>query len=547
MIVVKSLPLSFVLGFVLALTSQGVWAETGSDALLQAVGGTQNSPVNQVGNSTAPAFVLNEIKLNNSVARSLFADWSATSNQGSPHTIETAQWVQSFFKDQFENYAHLWGAMSEKVPSSMSTSARAAYLYSLYQVNTPQTFFDEWMQSMANPEFASHKASTSLEEAISAQFDQWFLDSEISMTSQQQELIKKIGFSRSPVFLALNAATLRKKGEAAVSILEKLPLNSAFRPWLAQTVAVSYAKKGDLANAAKILKIYYEPWLMSVKDPGKLATHYLAIARLLYQAGALDGATQYYEKIPNGIPEYLTAREELTWVWLRLGQTEKLRGNLKTLTSQVLDNQFQPEAYLVRAVSNLKLCFYQSVEQDFADFIRVNASWAQKIDQGLKEAIVPEPRKIDIYSQASLKALSKRDAELKTLEGLSARSVAAVIPAVGPQKHWAEAIQRAQLAREYAVKLKNEEFRRQWKNDRITLNEAIRKMQFVKVELLSQVSEIAQQKSPADDQIKLSAASATAGKKFNQEGQMVFPFDGVIWPDELFKLRSVTQGRCLGQ
>src|SRR5699024_6961811 len=124
----------------------------------------------------------------------------------------------------------------------------------------------------------------------------------------------------------------------------------------------------DLAGAGAVLKRDLEPTLDMNGDPKALASHYLQVARLLYQAGALDAAESFYTRIPNGTPQYLEAREELTWVWLRKGDVAKLRGELVTLGSRVFDDQFQPEVHLVRAISNLKLCYYDEVEQDFRVF-----------------------------------------------------------------------------------------------------------------------------------------------------------------------------------
>src|SRR3989440_6028979 len=45
-------------------------------------------------------------------------------------------------------------------------------------------------------------------------------------------------------------------------------------------------------------------------DPKLLAEHSIEVARLLYQAGALDGAERYYEKIPTGVSSYYASREE---------------------------------------------------------------------------------------------------------------------------------------------------------------------------------------------------------------------------------------------
>ncbi len=527
-------------------------ADSASDALLKALGAS-NAPAANDG--SAPTAALADIRLSNSVARQLFADWSSLPRNATGNSAELNRWVQSFFADQYEGFAHLWGVMEDKIPAQLQNSLRAAYLYSLHELNVPQTFFDEWMQALRSPGFVAHRASGALEEALGTGFDAWFLRSGIQVSSEQESVIRAIGVSRSPIFLSLNASLMRRKGDQAGELLSKLPLNSPFRPWLAQTVAVGQAKKADLAGAARTLKMFYEPWLQATKDPRKLALHYMEVARLLYQAGAIEGAIAYYEKVPNGIPEYLTAREELTWCWLRLGQSEKLRGNLETLTSKVLADQFQPEAYLVRSISNLKLCYYDEVEKDFRAFIGVNREWAKKIDVALQSGDTPTPRTVDIYSEAAIASLGARQTELAVLQGLSERSISATIPAVGPQKHWGTGITRISSHIEGAKKRKSDEFRRQWKNDRITLNEAIRKMQFVKVELLSQVSELAAMSEGKGDAIQTSASAASntvvvSSEQKNQmakEGDMVFPFDGTLWADEMFKLKAISKGRCIGQ
>jgi len=80
-------------------------------------------------------------------------------------------------------------------------------------------------------------------------------------------------------------------------------------------------------------------------------------------------------------------------------------------------------------------------------------------------------------------------------------------------------------------------------------------MQFVKVELLSQVSELAAMNEGKGDAIQTSASAASntvvvSNEQKNQmarEGDMVFPFDGTLWADEMFKLKAISKGRCIGQ
>lgn len=528
-------------------TVSSAFAETGADALLKASGPQTPAAgaAAQPGYVSPSLFAMDEIKLNTPIARQVFSDWMAAPTS----QYELNAWVKAFYKEQFEPVAHVWGVMSAKLPANLENTGRAIYLYSLYRLGVPQTFFNQWMSALNSASFASSKAALALEETLAPEFDEWYLSHTIQTSTDQESLIQRLGAARSSVFTSLAASTFLRKGEAGAELLPKLPLNSKFRPLLSQTAAVALAKRGDLSNAARVLKTYYEPWLVTTKDPRKLAVYYLQIARLLYQAGSLDGAVVYYEKVPTGMPEFLTAREELAWCWLRMGDAAKLRGNLETLTSKVLDDHFQPEAYLVRAVSNLKLCFYGEVEKDFANFLKENREWAKTIQTNVQAAEPKSPRVADLFSERATTAIGERETEIAALKNFSNRSVGAVLPAVGPQKHWTQAVEQGIRDLENAKKARAAEYRRQWKNDQTTLAEAIRKMQFVKVELLSQVA-----LAKDTDQVALTASSTTQKlndasetKKVVAEGDMVFPFDGVVWPDELFKLRARTVGRCLGQ
>ncbi len=76
-----------------------------------------------------------------------------------------------------------------------------------------------------------------------------------------------------------------------------------------------------------------------------------------------------------------------------------------------------------------------------------------------------------------------------------------------------------------------------------TLKEAIRKMQFVKIELMTQVRSLSSEATPVNLPPQPQRLSAAAELK--EKGDQTFPFDGVGWADELFHLRSTAQARCL--
>jgi tetratricopeptide (TPR) repeat protein len=333
-----------------------------------------------------------------------------------------------------------------------------------------------------------------------------------------------------------------------------LPADHFLKVPLANTVALSLARKGDLRGAGAVLKQHLEPAVEARKDLKALSRHYLQIARLLYQAGSLDGAADFYQRIPDGSADFLRAREELAWVWLRQGDTAKLRGELKTLRSGLFEGRFAPDVYVVRAISNLKLCFYSEVEKELNDFVLSNRVWAKKTNEALKTED-PESDEPDFFTEIAQRAIAARQAEVQLLDALATASITATLPAVGPQQHWEKAKTRALVALETAKKQSAEEVRRHWKNRKTVLTEAIRKMQFVKVELFSQVRTLARQ-SPSqstpsgavsalerETDSRLKSETQAALKKA-ADGELVFPFDGVVWPDELFKLTSVAQSRC---
>jgi tetratricopeptide (TPR) repeat protein len=311
---------------------------------------------------------------------------------------------------------------------------------------------------------------------------------------------------------------------------------------LAQTVALSYAKRNDLASSGKVLKRHLEPAIEATKNPKLLAEHYLQVARLLYQAGNLDAAEAYYEKVPNNVPEYLAAREELTWVWLRQGNMPKLRGEIATLNSGLFDKAFAPEVPLVRAVSNLKLCYYDAVEGDIQKFVQTNAKWAKEIEEALKSEDPQSPPKKDYFTAVAETSLQKKQAEMNEVNKLLEDSVQAVIPAVGPQSHWVVARDQLNKKLELAKQSKSEEYRRQWKNMQHALTEGIRKMQFVKVELLTQVKLY----GGSTTTLTQKALKVEDVKELNDPQNMTFKFDGVVWPDELFQMRGIAQAKCLG-
>ncbi len=528
------------------------WAASGADVLLNSVaqpglGAQAPLPAGvPVLSASTQAMLNGEIKLDDPFVMQLFASWQ--SEHGLPYEVNA--WVLSLLKHQHAEAAHLWSLVEPKLPATFQDMGKAAWLYSLWKIDVPQTFFDQWVQAMTSSPFANSRGALALDQVIGPNFDQWVQIHSITVSPEQEIQIAGLDKGRGMHFLTLHGWAALRHGEKAAAILPNLPIGHSLKIPLAQTAALALAKRGDLAGAAKLMKVELEPAIEATHSPLALSNHYLQVARLLYQAGVLDSAQEFYEKIPNSAPEFLKAREELTWVLLRKGETQKLRGELTTLSNPVFDGKFAPELYLVRAISNLKLCFYNQVEKDFSDFTRLNAGWARRIEAALKGAEPPKPELPDYFSRMAESALEKRTEEVALLDRLGVESIHVALPAVGPQSHWVRLKDRMLAQVEVAKKTRAQEYRRQWKNQRTVLVEAIRKMQFVKVELMSQVRELsraaAEGRAPGTDAVALSRAAPVRKEEVRREqGEISFPFDGVLWPDEMFKLRSLAQDRCL--
>lgn len=523
----------------LLLASLSSRAETGADALLNTV---DPKPADS---SRALLSNTSGIKLSDPFLVQFFTEWQ----QEKSLSYDVNAWALKVLQGKYEDAAHLWSAVQNQFSPTFETPARVAYLYLLWKLELPQTFFHEWTEQLSRPSYLQSRTALGLEQTLTPGFDAWLEDHAIQAGPNFSAAISPIEPSRGILFTTFRAWLALRQGKTGLPLLDLLPVDHRLKIPLARTVALALAREKDLKTAGSVLKKHLEPSIEAIRSKDALALHYMEIARLLYQAGALDAAETFYEKVPNGSPNYLSAREELTWVRLLKGENHKLRGDLETLSTGLFRDKFAPDIYVVRAISNLKLCFYDEAEKDIKAFVEQNARWAKEIQAALQMEDPPSAGVRDYFSGIAEAALSQRTEEASKLKLLSQQSVAAVLPAVGPQSHWEKAHTQMLQDIEVAKKRRASEYRRQWKNRKLVLGEAIRKMQFVKVELLSQIRTLSQGALPVGTSAPIARNDqiAAALKTDDSRSDMTFPFDGVVWPDELFRLRSVAQTRCLGK
>ena len=461
-------------------------------------------------------------------------------------SFDIKQWAAMIVDNDFQKAAHLWSSIQLQIPADFRHQAEASQLYLLWKLGMAQTFFDQWVRILANAEYAQSTPELTLESMIAPHLDAWLLREGVVVNAKEQTILEKLN-DKKAIVATLRAYASFRKSALAEEVLPLLRPDNKLTRFVGSTVVYNRVKSGDLKGAAKVLKNAYEPAIEATRDVELLAKHDISIGRILYQAGQMKAAAEFYKKVPNQSVSYLPAREELAWVYLRTGDVANLRGELKALSSPVFKDRFHPETYLLRAISNLKLCFYDQLDKDLKEFSESNIEWAKKIDSALAATTAPAPTQPDEYSRMAELSVRKIEGEIKKLEDLGKNSIGATLPAVGPQKHWTDYLETAKATLEVAKKRMGDEYARQWKNQRTALQEAIRKMRFVKVEYMSQVRQLAggggldPKKSLASNSTSVPASAVVK----SETETLNFPATTEVWSDELFRLRSAAQAQCL--
>lgn len=510
---------------------QAALAQLGADVLLQNAGTTTASET-----SSAQVIEAGDFKLTDSFLQTLFVEWKSHGQ----HSFEVNRWFRQILTHDFKGAAHQWTNIQKELPSTLRDTGFYAWTYLTWKLELNQTFVENWRKARTLQ--GNQRVKVALDQFITlAAAHTWtthakpYIDP--SFKAELATLTNPLGID-----LELLAWATRYDSAFAKSMLDRLPLGHPLAMTLATTATLGFARNGEIGEAGKLLKRRVEPELEKIYDVKELPKYYITLARLLYQAGALEASDAFYTKIPRGSEQFLAARAERTWVLLRLGRVGELRGELESLSHKVFQEKFLPEVALVRSISNLKLCRYADVADDFTQFISAHKSWIGQIKSGLNS---PENSKvIDFKIAQSQISINAKTLEQKTLEILTRESIKAALPAVGEQPHWISAQAQVLTALEEEKRRLNAEKLRFWKNREVVLSEVIRKMKFVKVEAMSQIRLMAQDNKK---EVEITTDTVTKIQSARQQGSQSYPFDGVYWPDELFQLYAKAQTRCEGK
>ena len=92
------------------------------------------------------------------------------------------------------------------------------------------------------------------------------------------------------------------------------------------------------------------------------------MARVFYSTQQFDTSIKYFEKLPQDSADWAESLFEASWAYFMKTLNSKALGNIHTLNAPYFENQYYPEAVLLRAVIYYKYCLYDQAEEAIQDF-----------------------------------------------------------------------------------------------------------------------------------------------------------------------------------
>lgn len=487
--------------------------------LTNSIWANSNSLLNQAGSEidlNSQIQTQKSLNLDNPFVIQLFSAWKAAGLLD----MSINQWVELVLNKDYEQALSLILAIREP---KMTKIVEATELYLLYKTKKYQTLVNKWIDLSSQSPFLQTELGLSLDQVIGDKSTELLLEQGIFLTDTQMKNLSGLENYPTKFNHSLQAFKALRSGENATRWIGKLEENDPLRMPLAKTALLFYAKDGKLGASGKIIKTVVEPILNKSDDEEEISLYFLSLARLLYQAGALQESRKYYDLIPASSRHYLKARSESLWAHLIERDYSRTKGELASLEMNIFNKEFYPEAYLVSAMANVMLCQFNESRDAINRFVEVNKIWAKEIASNIGNPHA-KPIELNYFLMNLNKAEVSLNLEIRSFEEKDPNSVYLSI-----LKEKLSLLEKARAS----------EIQTQWKNRNTLLETALYKIKFVRIELLSRMRQFELNRPIANrDDVKTQLA---AGVKRNQ---LKFKNDGVLFGDELFHMSASITNKC---
>ncbi len=280
----------------------------------------------------------------------------------------------------------------------------------------------------------------------------------------------------------------------------------------------------------------------------------LQLARIAYASGDDKKADELYGKVGRGAPEWLDALFEASWAHFRRGEDERALGNLLTLHAPFFQGRFFPESFILKALVLYENCRYPDARRALADF----EQHYRPLHDGLAELLMRLPT-----PQSAYDFLAGGPVELGQVVQAGARNeVARLEQEPDLQGTVAAAAQLGQeidsldrpgfqplsqrlgpAARQLRIELLETAGRKlvtRLSGERSDLRELLGQSLRLAFEISGREKELASSNEPA------AVAPPQRELPRVEEDEVLWPFEGEYWRDELGTYRYHLGQRCKG-
>ncbi|MBM4396757.1 MAG: hypothetical protein FJ087_13835 [Deltaproteobacteria bacterium] len=120
----------------------------------------------------------------------------------------------------------------------------------------------------------------------------------------------------------------------------------------------------------------------------------MALARIFYSTQQFDTSIRYYDQISDRSGEWLDSLFEKSWAYYMATNYARALGNLQTVASPYFEEEYYPEAYVLKAVIFFKNCHYEEALSTIDPFYKEYYDVLKELEAAL--AAHPDPA--DFYS-----------------------------------------------------------------------------------------------------------------------------------------------------
>ena len=162
--------------------------------------------------------------------------------------------------------------------------------------------------------------------------------------------------------------------DKAISLFERVAKTSPFYIKAKFFEGVTYVREYKGAPAVDAFKAILQ---IGVEKPPQYSADDIAnftelaelqMARIFYSTQQFKLSVKYYEELPQDSADWAESLFEASWAYYMMTSNSKALGNIHTLDAPYFENDFYPEAVLLRAVIYFKYCLYDQAQEAIDDF-----------------------------------------------------------------------------------------------------------------------------------------------------------------------------------